>query len=851
MNPQLNNSITSKIQDGQMQCHHCGEMCSHTGIQEDGYVFCCEGCKSVYQLLRDNDLCTYYDLNAHAGVSFKNFQNIKRRSRFDYLEDAVMVEKLLLFSDGEVARVEFHLPQIHCTSCLWLLEKLHKLNDGVLSSRVDFMQKNLLITFYLNRLSLRNLVELLTTLGYEPELHLQHLTTREETASRESLQRAMYMKIGIAGFAFANTMIFSFPEYLAGGTELSESLRRLFGYLSIAIALPVLFYSASGFFRSAWQSITQRRINLDVPIVLGILALFFRSVVEILNGSTSGYLDSFSGLVLLLLVGRLVQQKTFDTISFDRDYTSYFPIAIAVKRSGKETTIPLSDLGVNEHLIVRNKELVPADSILTSATGHIDYSFVTGESAPVEVVQGSLVYAGGRVIGKTLEMTSSKGVSQSYLTSLWNNDAFAKHDKNALETIADRFGVYFTVLTLLLAGLAFMMWLPNLTLAVNAATAVLVVACPCAMTLAAPFALGWTLKIFGKAGFYLKNTSVVIDISRINAIVFDKTGTLTTSQKSKVVYGGKRLSAKEQELCAIALNSSQHPLSRMILNTFSYTIIPPTTVVERVVEIPSLGISCVIDGHSIAFGTAKFIEEQCSHELLFCETVRSMKTKNVSENLGSSVHCSIDGDYKGMFIVQSELRSGLGDLFAKLREQNDVFLLSGDNDHEKERLSEFFPHSRTMRFFQTPHDKLEAVKELQETGLQVMMIGDGLNDAGALKQSNVGIALAEETALFSPSCDAVLASSQLHRLQDFISFSRLTKRIIICAFWISVVYNLVGLTFAVMGWLSPLVSAILMPISNATVIGFSTGAVQLAAKWRKINVSPNFQEHEVLSCQTN
>ncbi len=833
--------ITHAINANATQCHHCGEACPHTHIHEDGYSFCCEGCKSVYQILRDNNLCTYYDLNDHAGISFKNLHNIAQRSRFDYLDDTTIAEKLLEFSSETLARVSFHLPQIHCTSCLWLLEKLHKLNDGVISSRVDFLQKNVAIAFQPHQLSLRNLVELLTTLGYEPELHLQHLTSAKSTTPQKERQKAhqtsQYLKIGIAGFAVANTMIFSFPEYLAASGELSEPLRRLFGYASIALTLPVLFYSASGFFRSAWQSIAQRRVNLDVPIVLGILALFVRSVVEIAHGSTSGYLDSFSGLVFLLLIGRLFQQKTFDTISFDRDYNSYFPIAVAVKRLGKETTIPLSELSIGERLIIRNKELIPTDSVLQSSVGHIDYSFVTGESAPVEVVQGSRVYAGGRVLGRTLEMVSAKDVSQSYLTSLWNNEAFKKHKKNALENVADRFGAYFTAFTLALAGIAFCAWLPNWETALNAATAVLVVACPCAMTLAAPFALGWTLKIFGKAGFYLKNTSVVLDLSPVNAYVFDKTGTLTTSQKSAVRYSGKQLSAEEQELCALALHSTQHPLARGIVRAFAYVNPSDAVRVENVQEVPSRGVSCVVAGRGVALGTAEFIEEHCSHELLFCDAVRSKqlgKSAHSPTKSGSSVHCSIDGEYKGEFLVQSEYRSGLQTLFANLRAKANVFLLSGDNDRERERLSELFTNERQMRFFQTPHDKLEAVRDLQTSGAHVLMIGDGLNDAGALKQSDVGIALAEETALFSPACDAVLASEQLHRLYDFISFSRLVQRIIIAAFWISVVYNIVGLTFAVMGWLSPLVSAILMPISNATVVGFSTGAVQLAAKWRKI-----------------
>lgn len=829
----------------QTHCHHCGEICTDTRIIADDKAFCCEGCKFVYELLRDNDLCTYYDISAQSGVSFKNVLPDKRRSRFDYLDDVQTQRSLLEFSNGAIAKTTFHLPQIHCSSCLWLLEKLHKLSNGIISSRVDFMRKEVSITFDPDQISLRGVVELLTTIGYEPELRQQNISaSSNKKQSNTPSATSLYLKIGIAGFAFGNTMIFSFPEYLSGVGELDPRLRMFFGVMSIALALPVLFYSASGYFQSSWQSLKQRHINLDVPIAIGILALFLRSVVEIASGATSGYLDSFTGLVFLLLCGKLFQQKTFDAIAFDRDYKSYFPIAVTVRRKGTgsadETTIPLSALGVGERMIIRNNELIPADSVLESAVGHVDYSFVTGESAPVEVLCGNVLYAGGRVMGAALEMTSVKDVSQSYLTSLWNNEAFQKHPKSALEQVSDTFGAYFTAFVLVLAGAAFLAWLPNVGAAINAATAVLVIACPCAMTLAAPFALGWTLKIFGNAGFYLKNTSVVLELTRINAIVFDKTGTLTSARTNRVQYKGPGLTSHEQEYLAAALRHSTHPLTRSIATVMQYVGTPVQLQICDYEEIPSRGFQCRVEEHYVRVGSAEFVGRD-----LLCEQVKSAKVLNQhpssqsahlqsSHLQGAQVHIAIDGAYKGHFTVNAEYRSGLDKLFSKLRPKHKLYLLSGDNDAEHDTLSDLFTDDRAMAFFQTPQDKLDCVKTLQESGLGVAMVGDGLNDAGALRQSNVGIALAEERGTFSPACDAVMSAHKLDRLADFIGFAGYTRRVIIAAFWISVAYNIVGLSCAVMGLLSPLVSAILMPLSNATVIGFTTAATIVGAKLRKI-----------------
>jgi Cu+-exporting ATPase len=393
---------------------------------------------------------------------------------------------------------------------------------------------------------------------------------------------------------------------------------------------------------------------------------------------------------------------------------------------------------------------------------------------------------------------------------------------------------------IVLAGAAFLAWLPNVGTAINAATAVLVIACPCAMTLAAPFALGWTLKIFGNAGFYLKNTSVVLELTRINAIVFDKTGTLTNARTNRVQYKGQGLTSHEQEYLAAALRHSTHPLTRSIATVMQYVGTPTQLQICDYEEIPSRGFQCRVEEHYVRVGSAEFVGGDGMNATIISANVHAQPLHLQSGHLqsqhlqGAQVHIAIDGAYKGHFTVNAEYRSGLGKLFSQLRPKHKLYLLSGDNDAEYDALSDLFTDDRAMAFFQTPQDKLDCVKTLQESGLGVAMVGDGLNDAGALRQSNVGIALAEERGTFSPACDAVMSAQKLDRLADFIGFAGYTQRVIIAAFWISVVYNIVGLSCAVMGLLSPLVSAVLMPLSNATVIGFTTAATILGAKLRKI-----------------
>ena len=845
------------------RCYHCHEVCSSVAIQSDEKMFCCDGCKFVYELLRDNNLCTYYSLEEQANISLKHIETGIRRPRFDYLEDITVQHQLLHFVRTDLANVSLYLPQIHCASCLWLLEKLHKFHVGIVSSRIDFMAKTLSITFQSESISLRNIVELLTTLGYEPELRLVHLGNNNARTITPQ-QKSLYIKLGIAGFAFGNTMIFSFPEYITDVGTLHNNLRGFFGMMSVLLALPVLVYSASDYFRSAWVGVRRKHITLDIPIVIGILALFIRSVIEIASGATSGYLDSFCGLVFLLLCGKLFQQKTFDTIAFDRDYTSYFPIAVTtlqpdpLTKQVHETSVPLANLRVGTTMLLRNNELVPADAVLLSPLGHIDYSFVTGESAPVEVLKGTEIFAGGRVTGQAVQLLVTKEVSQSYLTSLWNNESFTRHRHTVLERVSDLFGAYFTIFVIILALGAFVWWYPDMLMAVNAMTAVLIIACPCAMTLASPFALGWAMKIVGRLGLYVKNASVIMEMTTIDTVVFDKTGTLTTGTKGRVTFKAvsdahilddtESLSSEEEQWIISALRNSVHPLSRAIVSSLrqlrshdsaNTTLYQEYDDVQGYTEIPGQGIMCRVAEHEILLGSASFVGHGCS-----AVSVDATGKTMVRTVQGAQVHIAIDGRYRGVFILTDELRSGMDELLIRLQSFYTTYLMSGDNDTDRSALQALFPPPHQMAFFQSPHNKLDAVKDLQQHGAHVMMVGDGLNDAGALKVSHVGIAVTEHDGAFSPACSATIAADSLQYIDIFLRFARYTRRVIIGAFWISVVYNIVGLSYAVMGAISPLFSAVLMPMSNITVIGFTTLAMNVGGK---IYFRSVYEQHKILS----
>lgn len=803
--------VQSEILMEVQTCYHCGEKCDNSNVCTNEKYFCCTGCKLVYELLEQNDMCMYYNLDKNPGRSQKEKGGV---FKYSYLDDQSIIRQIIDFTNGTQSSVTFFIPEMHCSSCIWLLENLFRINESIILSKVNFLRKELSLTYIEKDITLRQVVEILSSIGYEPQIQLDSIEKKVKDESYKDL----YIKLGVAGFAFANIMLFSLPDYLAIQNPLPAEFVQFFGYLSLLLALPVLFYSSSDYFKSALNSFKQKMINMDVPISLGIFALFSRSAYEIVFLNTSGYMDSFTGLVFLLLIGKLFQKKTYESLSFDRDYKSFFPISVIRKKIEKEEIIPIYNLNVGDRFVIKNNELIPTDSILIKGDALIDYSFVTGESQPVEKKCGDMIYAGGKQTGSAIELDAVKEVSQSYLTQLWNNDTFTKKIDSRMTTLSNKVSKYFTFVVLSIAAIAALYWLPqSWGLAVNAFTAVLIIACPCALALSTPFTLGNTLRIFGKAKFYLKNISVIEALSKVETIVFDKTGTITQSKSADVEYVDlENTSDDDRILIKSLVRHSTHPLSKTV---YEYLADNSFESISEFNEEKGLGISANISGKSIKIGSGKYIKSNIETD------------KNKKHTI---VFIEIDNKLKGYFRFKNKYRKGLKNIIDHLKSKFEIFLLTGDNEGERGNLKDIFGAEKNLYFNQTPYAKLEFIKNIQDNGKKVLMVGDGLNDAGALKQSFVGISIAEDSNVFSPACDGILESSNFELLPKLIQFSKSSMRIIIVSFIISFLYNIAGLAFAIQGTLSPLIAAVLMPLSSISVVVFTTGTTALLAKKKRI-----------------
>lgn len=804
-------SVCARLDRSVTLCRHCGLPCDDQAVSTDTGPFCCIGCEAVFDLLAAHRLSGYYsDCAVPPGVPQRDRAR-RAADRFAGLDDPDVAARVVQFDDGRTAVATFAVPSVHCGSCVYLLEQLWRFDAGITRSEVNLQRRTVRVEFRSDATTARRIAEQLASLGYEP------VTDGEKSAgTMPRARRRLYMQLGVAGFAFGNMMLFSIPRYVNGG-PLGDGFQGLFDGLNVAFALPVLVFSAADYFRVGWRAIRARTISIEVPVAIGLAVMFGRSVADLAVRRGPGFLDSFAGLVFFLLIGRLFQQKAFERLAFDRTFRSFLPLTVHVQDGTALRTIAAGALRPGDCLVLRRNEIVPADARLLDVDAAVDYRFLTGEETPVVVRAGERVRAGGRA-ASAMRLTVLRTPSESELASLWANPAFAAPKDRWIVEAGGRFGAWFTTLACGLAAAGAIAWWPDAAASATVATAVLIVACPCALTLSAPIALGTAMGLLGRRGLFLKDAAVVLDLSRIDTVIFDKTGTLTTTTALAVDAIGN-LTAREWALAQRLASESSHPVSVAIaradvrVGQVDGTVIhhhQAPTRPEHAREVPGEGLTGTIDGERLAIGSAAFIA--------------GLTRQPVGPPDRTFV---LVGQRVGWVQVTARPRAGIEAAARALQNEYALVLASGDSDHEAAQWSPLF--GSAMHFRQTPVQKLALVQAQRQAGRRVLMVGDGLNDGGALRAADVGFSVCDDSACIVPACDGAIGGAGLAELPAVLRFTRRTRQIVIAAFAVSVAYNVVGLTLALTGSLTPLASAILMPISSLTIVGLSSGGVRWAA----------------------
>lgn len=767
----------------ELTCDYCKGICLDNKIVIDDVHFCCYGCLTLSQVA--------------SGINFNPSEISLKYKQLDFHKT---FDKLVDYQNDKVYSLTVSLPNIHCSSCIRLLEDLPSINAGIVSSRVNF-EKRLCRLIVNKTIALSFLAQLMDDIGYPPLISTSH----KKKIENDLIKRNSLMKLAVAGFCFGNIMLMSMAHYF--GLELSNDkfFGQLFSYLSLALCLPVVFYSGRGYLVSAFKSIAASRAHINIPISIGIMSLFIWSFYEVISANGIGYLDSLSGLIFFLLIGKWFQSKVYDHVSFERTISEFIPFVVRKINGESFLWTSISDLDCGDQIIVKNEEVIPVNGVLISGSGIIDYAFISGESRYEQVSQGNQIYAGGCQKSGEISVRLNEKPSIDRLWDTWSSHQSKKVFSNSF---IDLISKYFTICIISIAVISLLYWYfqSGLSQALFIFSSVLIIACPCALALSSPFTYGNILKVFNANKFFLKDPKIISSLAEISHIVFDKTGTLTQSSASHLDFVGDSLSVNDRDKFRSLASQSSHPLS-LLLSDFLKG--ENKLDVKEFKEYAGKGIQGDVDGSLVKLGSAAWVHSK--------------------KNPNTVIYASIDGRVLGFFQLQSSYRSGLKDMLNELGNIVSLSVMSGDNDGEKSILNRLYKNFDQLYFNLSPKEKAVNVSQTQ-INENVMMIGDGLNDASAIATCDVGVAITENLNGFYPSSDAVLLSEGLNKLPAFINLARYSKRVLNWSLIFSLGYNLLGITFAVKGILTPVVAAILMPLSSVSIVILVTTLIQLKSK---------------------
>ena len=815
-------------------CHHCHDRCIDEVITVGEYHFCCNGCLAVYNLISAHDLCDYYDIDHTRSRASLRLGRVDT-AQYAVLDKAEVALGLGLMSRGEEASIRLVCPAITCASCLFLLDNLSKFNPAILSSRADFAAKSVTIWFRPDGIQLSEVAGILAKLGYPPLL--QPPTADSQGQTDRTASRALLKRLGLAGFCTSNIMMLSFPAYLGLDQLLLRQLQPVFTVLSVLLSIMVVSYSAWPYYTKTWLNMRHGQLSVDFPIALAITTLLFRSLVEVGFQTGTGYFDSLSGLIFLLLIGQWMQTRYYEGLSFGHQLDQFLPFTCQVVSGKDDYSAPItrlvSTLKLGELVLIRIGETLPADLKVISAQGAmIDNAYITGESDAILVQEGEEVWAGAKLVAGSLIGRVDKLPQQSYLAQLWKRANQSSDGKQHSTPLAEAFVRWFVLITLGIALLSAAYWLSTDTgLAINAFTSVLMVACPCALTLAMPFASGQAVSLLASKGLYLKNGQVFEWLAQLNQIVFDKTGTLTDMGQTDGISWYNQAGIKSdvpalvRSLISLASTANNHPA---LLAACKYLrCCGQGQDPAALKQIHLLHIQQLV-GQGLVVSTDHGLFRIGGME--FCGGVWQGQLETPAD--GSVVVVAQEETILGYFLFRQPLRPGL---LMMMKQLASAFALSVSTGDSAAGASVLGPIQRlipslSVLFNQKPEDKWIYIKKLMEAGNTVLMVGDGLNDGPAMRTATIALAVTQGGHQFNPAADALVSDKALVNLPSYLSFAKSTLKMVTVSFWLSLVYNAIGLSMAVSGHLSPMVAAFFMPLSSLSVVALAVILTRWQAK---------------------
>ncbi|MBI2277406.1 MAG: heavy metal translocating P-type ATPase [Dechloromonas sp.] len=795
-------------------CYHCGQPIPDdidlsVRITGESRAMCCFGCQAVAQSIVDNGLQDYYRSRDALPESPREAMPaiLDQLALFDHVDFQKSFVKDLGENEREASLL---LEGITCSACIWLNEQHVGKLAGVTAVDINYATRRARVRWDESRIKLSDILGAIAAIGYRA---YPYDASKNEEISRKERRDALW-RVWVAGFGMMQVMMYAFPVYIADG-EMSADIESLMRWASLLLTLPVVFYSSAPFFRSAWRDLKLRRVGMDVPVALGIGAAFAASCWATLVQSGEVYFDSVTMFVFFLLGGRFLEMTARQkALSVTEELAKLLP-AFAQKMAGFPTDRSteqrvVADLHPGDYVLVRAGDIVPADGRVVEGVSCANESLLTGESRPVPKSPGDAV-TGGSVNAESPLVVQVEQVGEgTRLSAIINLMERAATEKPRIVEMADRVATYFVAVLLVVAVLVAGGWYlidPGKALWIT--VSVLVVTCPCALSLATPIALTVAAGALAKDGLLVTRGHAIETLARATHFVFDKTGTLTTGRMHLVDVGVVR--ALDREAClaiAAALEqSSEHPVASALRRAAGDT----SPAAMDVLAEPGQGVEGEVGSRRYRIGRASYVMglSQASLPAAATDWLESGDTVVV---LGDA------GGVLAFFRIGDEIRPESKALIAELKHcGKKVLLLTGDAPTVAHRVAQNLG-IEDVRAGVTPQGKHDCVTALQAGGAIVAMVGDGVNDAPVLAQAQVSVAMGGGAQLARTQSDFVLLSENLDHLRHGLRRAVMSLRVIRQNLWWSFAYNFVALPLAITGYVTPWMAGIGMSASSLLVV---------------------------------
>ena len=776
--------------------------------------FCCQGCRSVYEVLHGAGLERYYRLRESLDASPMAARTTDR----PYTEyDDPVFRGLYCEQTGDGTQAtELYLEGVHCAACVWLVEKLPAVAPGVLEARLDMQRSLVRVRWDDTRIGLSQVARTLDSLGYPPH----PAKDAQARQLRRQEDRRFLIRIGVAGACVGNVMTLAFALYGGAFSGIEAQYSELFRFASLVFGLIALVWPGSIFFRGAWAALRTRSAHLDLPIALALGVGGVMGVINVVRGEGEIYFDSLTMLVFLLLVGRWIQRRQQRWASDAVELFSRPPCSARRVRGETIQVVPVESLAPGDTIEVRAGDSVPIDGVVLEGLSSVEQSLLTGEAQPVEVQEGDTVHAGTINVAARILVSATAVGDKTRVGRLMKLVEECGRNRAPIAMFADRIAAWFVVVVLALAVLTLCIWWwRDASRAVDNAVALLIVSCPCALGLATPLALAIALGRAAKRHILIKGGAALELLTRRGTVLLDKTGTITEGRGQVIVFKG----TDDVKRLVVALERhSSHPIARALLAAFADPLQANGVDADgaeiaftEVVESTGGGLAGECAGRRVIVGSPDFLQSQEVRP----QGEMEQALASVIAAGHTPVLVAVDGSVAAVVGIGDPLRPDAADAVTALRRMGHrVQLLSGDHPAVVARVAHALSIPATdARGSATPEDKLAVVQQLVGVG-HVVMVGDGVNDTAALAAASVGIAVHGGAEASLAAADIYLSRAGLWPIVELMEAAQATVRTIRRCFAASLIYNVVASTLAMTGLIGPLTAAVLMPLSSLTVV---------------------------------